>query len=92
MICKRFKQDHTYFENRECKYFPCHKRIDIDNEGFNCMFCRCPLYWLEICPAIESGDASFLSNGVKDCSNCTYPHRYENREQMSLVYVTNSFV
>lgn len=34
------ENSHRFFENRECKYFPCHKGL----EDFNCLFCYCPLY------------------------------------------------
>lgn len=63
----------SYFCNRECEYFPCHEGVDIEN--FNCLFCCCPLYPLgEQC----GGDFTYLSNGYKDCSHCTYPHKREN--------------
>ena len=40
--------NHSYrfFENKECKYFPCHEGL----EDFNCLFCYCPLYTKEHCP------------------------------------------
>lgn len=33
---------YTWFQNRECEYFPCHK--GVREEEFNCLFCYCPLY------------------------------------------------
>ena len=64
---------YKYFENKECEYFPCHKGADSDN--FNCLFCYCPLYALgEEC----GGNTTYLENGVKDCSNCTFPHNKDN--------------
>jgi len=63
-----------YFENRECKYYPCHKE-----EHINCMFCYCPLYGVEHCP----GEYHYLNvNGkkVKECTDCTFPHKAENYE------------
>lgn len=81
-----FPNSHLYFENHSCKYYPCHK-VNISKDGFNCMGCRCNLYCLEVCPGIESGDAIILTNGVKDCSKCSFPHLYKNREQMSLVFI-----
>ena len=63
----------SFFSNRECEYFPCHK--GVDPEEFNCLFCYCPLYALgEDC----GGGFRILENGVKDCSGCTLPHRKEN--------------
>lgn len=66
------KNDHSYFCNRECEYFPCHK---AKGDDFNCLFCFCPLYSLgEDC----GGNFVILENGVKDCSECLLPHRKEN--------------
>ena len=64
---------YKYFENKECEYFPCHKGANSDN--FNCLFCYCPLYALgEEC----GGNTTYLENGVKECSNCTFPHNKDN--------------
>nr|MDN4743531.1 cysteine-rich small domain-containing protein [Lachnospiraceae bacterium C1.1] len=62
-----------FFENRECEYFPCHK-LEGD---FNCLFCYCPLYFLDNCP----GNHNFIEkeNGrIKNCIECDFPHRPEN--------------
>ena len=62
-----------FFENKECEYYPCHKGI----EEMNCLFCYCPLNALEHCP----GTPEYIEvNGkrIKDCSNCTFPHKAEN--------------
>ena len=62
------KNDHSYFANTACAYYPCHKTAA---EEFNCLFCYCPLYALGTdC----GGNFVFLENGVKDCSACTIPH------------------
>lgn len=58
---------HAFFSNRECRYFPCHQ--GADPECFNCLFCYCPLYFLDGC----GGDFT-LTGGVKDCSGCLKPH------------------
>jgi len=42
------------------------------------MFCYCPLYCFKDC----GGDYDFISNKIKDCSNCTFPHHKENYEQI----------
>ena len=63
---------YRYFENRECKYYPCHKTDNI-----NCLFCYCPLYAKEHCP----GDFKLIEvNGkiIKECSDCEFPHKAEN--------------
>ena len=63
----------SFFSHKECEMFPCHS---TDNEDdFNCLFCYCPLYLLgDKC----GGGFFYLSNGIKDCSKCTMPHKKEN--------------
>lgn len=64
---------YQFFSNRECEYFPCHKDADPDN--FNCLFCYCPLYALgKKC----GGQFRYLPSGIKDCTNCMFPHKKEN--------------
>ena len=67
------QQDHTFFANRSCKYFPCHKTEDTDN--FNCLFCYCPLYGMG--PDC-GGHFRYTKKGVKDCTGCLVPHKREN--------------
>ena len=76
--------NYDFFQNTSCEYFPCHKGADSDN--FNCLFCYCPLYALgDRC----GGNFRYTENGVKDCSNCLYPHRRQNysgvMDKMALV-------
>lgn len=59
---------YRFYQNRACKYFPCHKTNDLD--GFSCQFCYCPLYFKGDC----GGNYTLLENGVKDCSHCLRPH------------------
>ena len=64
-----------YFENRKCKYYPCHQ----DMQDINCMFCYCPFYNVVNCP----GKYKYIeSNGrqIKECTVCTFPHKAENYE------------
>lgn len=74
--CKGKKiMEHSYrfFENKDCEYFPCHKGL----EGFNCLFCYCPLYVKENCP----GKPTYKEiNGkrIKVCMDCAFPHRPDN--------------
>ncbi|MBR0398153.1 MAG: metal-binding protein [Eubacterium sp.] len=101
------KNSSRFFENRECRYFPCHK----DQEPFNCLFCYCPFYLKEKCPgnpawlkvkkrpaaandgagASDHAEAGGNAAGgipepsvkagykiIKDCTNCTFPHRPES--------------
>lgn len=64
---------YMFFQNKKCKYFPCHK--NIKKKDFNCIFCYCPLYALKNkC----MGNFLYLENGVKDCSNCNLPHLKNN--------------
>ena len=62
------KQSANYFSNTACEFFPCHKNADSKN--FNCLFCYYPLYRLPDC----GGNYELLSNGIKDCTNCKFPH------------------
>ena len=62
------KNSCSYFKNIECEYFPCNNNINPEN--FNCIFCFCPLYNMENC----GGNYTFTEKGIKDCSNCTFPH------------------
>ena len=75
------KKHYSYFSNKECEYFPCHKNADPEN--FNCLFCYCPLYVLgENC----GGAFQYSAKGYKDCSKCLYPHRSENYERITARY------
>ncbi len=56
---------HKHFSNKECKYYPCHQIT----EDLNCLFCYCPMYFIQ-CP----GEYELLSEGRKDCTDCTLPH------------------
>lgn len=60
------------YTNTSCEFFPCHR--GVKPEEFNCLFCYCPLAFLE-CP----GPYKVLTdkNGIrrKDCSDCTLPHK-----------------
>ncbi len=58
---------YRFFKNSDCQYFPCHK---VGNEEmFNCLFCYCPLYFLEDC-----GGNYTTKDGIKNCINCVIPH------------------
>ncbi|NJL70258.1 MAG: hypothetical protein HC888_00995 [Candidatus Competibacteraceae bacterium] len=64
------------YTNTSCEFFPCHK--GVKPKEFNCLFCYCPLVFLE-CPGPYEvfTDANGLKR--KDCSNCTLPHKGINR-------------
>ena len=62
------------FTHKKCEFYPCHDLNDFKHKDeFNCIFCNCPLYWLE-CPGTYAVimDADGVSR--KDCSQCTLPH------------------
>lgn len=60
------KLSYKFFENKECKYYPCH-----DLSRINCLFCYCPLYTYSDC----GGVFSYTKDVVKDCSYCSLPHK-----------------
>lgn len=60
-------ENYKFFRHKECEYFPCHEVKD--NSNFNCLFCYCPLYFLENC-----GGNNSYTNGIKNCSDCLIPH------------------
>ena len=67
------ENSNRFFENKACRLFPCHKGL----KDFNCLFCYCPFYLKEKCP----GAPQYIETEqkrIKDCTNCTFPHRPEN--------------
>ena len=71
------EQSYRFFENKACKYFPCHKGL----EEFNCLFCYCPMYPIKECP----GNPQFVekkAKNIKVCTNCTFPHQPENYDRI----------
>ena len=74
-------KEYAFFSHTKCEAFPCHSFAEAD--GFNCLFCYCPLYVLgREC----GGNFKYLSNGVKNCANCVLPHKRE-----SYGYITGRF-
>lgn len=71
----------SFFQHKECEFFPCHKTEKP--EDFNCLFCYCPLYTLG---SACGGNCRWLPNGIKDCSGCLVPHG-----RNSYSYVTSKF-
>lgn len=63
------KNDYSYFNNKDCAFYPCHKVAE--GADFNCLFCYCPLYALgDQC----GGNFKWGLGGLKDCSDCLVPH------------------
>lgn len=64
---------YAFFQNSQCEYFPCHKTDKP--EGFNCLFCYCPLFALgDNC----GGHFTYTDGGDKNCTHCLIPHQREN--------------
>lgn len=65
--------DFHFFQNTECRYFPCHGKEKgtgaVPIEYFNCLFCYCPLYFIDCGVSTKT-----LENGDKDCMQCTRNH------------------
>ena len=75
-------ENYKFINHRKCEFFPCHETSDED--GFNCLFCYCPLYALgENC----GGNFKYTEDGIKDCSDCLVPHRKKNYE-----YIMSKFM
>ncbi len=73
---KKYENSYKFFINKKCEYFPCHK---IENtNGFNCLFCFCPLYLKEKC----IGNYQYTEKGIKNCSSCVVPHIPENYDKI----------
>lgn len=73
------ENSYRYFENKQCKYYPCHQGLD----DFNCLFCYCPLYHLEKClghPRFKEKDGKI----IKICTDCNFPHNPKNYEAIVL--------
>lgn len=76
--CKDFastKKDNpsSFFENRECQYYPCH-----DIKECNCLFCYCPLYSRNPCPGTPTYIKKDDGRIIKRCTDCIYPHKRDN--------------
>ena len=64
---------YKYFTNEECEFYPCHDKELRKSEEFNCLFCYCPLQYLE-CPGpyqVFKGADGIVR---KDCTLCVLPH------------------
>ena len=77
------------FTNTNCEFYPCHD-INQSKYQFNCMFCFCPLYFLD-CP----GNYQWIEDHqelVKDCSNCKLPHLGKNGHQFVVNNINRPFI
>lgn len=76
-------ENFKFFQNKKCEYFPCHNVKNI--EKFNCLFCYCPLYFLEDC-----GGNNVFEKGVKNCTNCMIPHSEKGYDYIIKKIVENN--
>jgi Zn-finger protein len=65
-MSNKYSNSEKFFANTYCRYYPCHEMKD--DHDMNCLFCFCPLYFKKCL-----GNPKII-NGIKDCSDCTYPH------------------
>lgn len=84
------EQSYRFFCNRACKYFPCHKGIQV--EDYNCLFCYCPMYSRKECLGSPNFIISKRGKRIKDCSGCNYPHKAENYENIIRFLAENPVV
>ena len=76
-ILKQVKACEKFYQNKDCKYFPCHETDNVDN--FNCLFCYCPLYFMgDKC----GGNFKLTATGKKNCEGCTRPHDMEAYDEI----------
>ena len=73
------EKHYQFFQNRECEYFPCHS--GVPEAEFNCLFCYCPLYFLN---RACGGSCAFTQSGIKDCTGCTVPHQKNSYEIINM--------
>lgn len=73
------QDSYRFFNNKACKYLPCHQTENVDD--FNCLFCYCPLYLMEDC-----GGNYKMTSGIKDCTSCLLPHKPNGYD-----YIVNKF-
>jgi Zn-finger protein len=58
-------------QNKDCEFWMCHK--NIKEEDFNCLFCYCPLTFME-CPGPYKKFTDKFGVTRKDCSDCGLNH------------------
>ena len=73
-----------YFENRACQYYPCH-----NSDHINCLFCYCPMYFLDKCAGQPEWKKLKDGRVIKVCTDCTFPHQRENYEKVMAVLKHN---
>ena len=67
---------YRFFENKDCKYFPCHQ--GMGGADFSCLFCYCPMKPYADCLGYPTYITNRYGKRIKDCTNSTVPHRPQN--------------
>ena len=67
------ENSYRFFENRYCRFYPCHEGIS----DLNCMFCYCPFYQDENCPG-NPEYKQISGKTLRVCTECLFPHLPEN--------------
>lgn len=73
----RYRNSFRYFENHDCRFYPCH-----GSDHINCLFCYCPLYLKDDCPGSYTWITAKDGRKIKSCMDCMWPHEPENYEQI----------
>ena len=69
---------------KKCFLYALNKKCHNIDGQFNCFFCLCPMYDMNIKEGrckINSPDAKYIDNHegkILDCSDCDFPHKKEN--------------
>lgn len=66
------KNNHKFFENKKCRYYPCHKNL----VEINCLYCFCPLFTYKFDPGC--GKQRYPDGSVRECNDCIFPHQRKN--------------
>lgn len=73
-------EEYKLFVHKDCEFYPCHKLAD--GEVMNCLFCYCPFMFRDCRSFGNPTDLEVNGKVIKDCSNCTFPHKPENYDKM----------
>lgn len=65
------KNNYKFFQNKTCRFYPCHSNISKPN----CIFCFCPLFNTEECIVIKILKGK---NKKSVCESCSFPHIAHN--------------
>lgn len=71
------ENSYRFFENKDCKYYPCHQGI----REMNCLFCYCPMYHMEHCPGNPTF-SEYHGKTIKVCTACTFPHQADHYDRI----------